>query len=214
LADAQVAGQPESPVTEDRVSNILKWVLLATAIICFGLLGWATVLTYEQAPPFPDRFVDSSGAVVMTADDIVAGKGGFQKADLMDYGSIYGMGSYFGEDYTASTLVRLGALTKQGLANSAAPPPGTKAPANQSLAVSGPATPASPTTPPATSLTQALMDATVTADQSSQADDKSPAPESKSATIGTRPSSGPPTRTNGKSTRPTLPPGAVSRPPA
>ena len=53
----------------------------------------------------------------MTADDIIAGKGGFQKADLMDYGSIYGMGSYFGEDYTASTLVRLGVLTKQSLAN-------------------------------------------------------------------------------------------------
>jgi hypothetical protein len=26
----------------------------------------------------------------MTADDIVAGKAGFQKADLMDYGSLYG----------------------------------------------------------------------------------------------------------------------------
>ena len=37
----------------------------------------------------------------MTADDIVAGKAGFQKADLMDYGSLYGMGSYFGQDYTA-----------------------------------------------------------------------------------------------------------------
>ncbi|WP_408737380.1 hypothetical protein [Acetobacter lambici] len=40
----------------------------------------------------------------MTADDIIAGKGGFQKADLMDYGSLYGMGSYYGEDYTASLL--------------------------------------------------------------------------------------------------------------
>jgi nitric oxide reductase large subunit len=41
----------------------------------------------------------------MTSSDIVAGKAGFQKADLMDYGSLYGMGSYFGEDYTASVLV-------------------------------------------------------------------------------------------------------------
>jgi nitric oxide reductase subunit B len=164
LADAQVAGSPKIPVTEDRVSNILKWVLLATAIICFGLLGWATVLTYEKAPPFPDRFVDSSGAMVMTADDIIAGKGGFQKADLMDYGSIYGMGSYFGEDYTASTLVRLGVLTKQNLANSATLPPGTNAPANQSIAVTGPATPTRPATPPAASLTQALMDTAVTAE--------------------------------------------------
>jgi nitric oxide reductase subunit B len=164
LVQGQAQGQPDSPVGEDRVSNILKWVLLATAIVCFGLLGWATVLTYEKAPPFPDSFVDSSGAVVMTADDIVAGKGGFQKADLMDYGSIYGMGSYFGEDYTASTLARLGVLTKQNLGNSAALPPGTRAPANQSLAVTGPATPALPTTPPPASLTQALADTAITAE--------------------------------------------------
>jgi nitric oxide reductase subunit B len=52
----------------------------------------------------------------MTADDIVAGKGGFQKADLMDYGSVYGMGSYFGEDYTAFALKRLANLTEDNLA--------------------------------------------------------------------------------------------------
>ena len=128
MVEGQALGQPEGPITEDHVSNILKWVLLVTAILCFALLGWATVLTYEKAPPFPDTFVDSSGAVVMTADDIIAGKGGFQKADLMDYGSIYGMGSYFGEDYTASALVRLGVLTKQNLGSTAALPPGTKSP--------------------------------------------------------------------------------------
>lgn len=52
----------------------------------------------------------------MTVDDIVAGKGGFQKADLMDYGSLYGMDSYFGEDYTASALKRLATLTEDNLA--------------------------------------------------------------------------------------------------
>ena len=31
----------------------------------------------------------------------------------MDYGSLYGMGSYYGEDYTAYTLVRLGTVTKE-----------------------------------------------------------------------------------------------------
>ena len=105
----------------------------------------------------------------MTADDIIAGKGGFQKADLMDYGSIYGMGSYFGEDYTASTLVRLGVLTKQSLANSAATPPSTKAPGNKSLATTGPAgTPPEPTTPAAASPTDALADAVVTATMQKQ----------------------------------------------
>ena len=88
---------------------MLKWVLLAVAILTFALLAWATTATYRLAPPQPDRFLGADGAVLMTNDDIIAGKGGFQQADLMDYGSLYGMGSYYGEDYTASILVRLGA---------------------------------------------------------------------------------------------------------
>jgi len=134
--------------TVDRVSDVLKWVLLATAILCFALMAWATVLTYRAAPPQPQAFTDPAGNVLMTADDIVVGKGGFQKADLMDYGSIYGMGSQFGEDYTASALVRLGVLTKQSLAGTGQTPPSTKSPANKSLAETGPGgTPPVPTTP-------------------------------------------------------------------
>jgi nitric oxide reductase subunit B len=144
----------------DPISDILKWILLITAVLCFGLLAWATVQTYNQAPPQPQVFTDPAGNVIMTADDLVAGKGGFQKADLMDYGSIYGMGSYFGEDYTASTLARLGVLTKQALGGSGATPPNTQAPANQSLAQSGPAGSGPlPRTPAAAQLADALTDA-------------------------------------------------------
>src|SRR5215469_15237177 len=101
--DAERIDQP----VEDPVSSVLKWILLLVAIATFALLAWATTATYRLAPPQPDRFVGADGTVVMTGDDILAGKGGFQKADLMDYGSLYGMGSYYGEDYTASTLVRI-----------------------------------------------------------------------------------------------------------
>jgi nitric oxide reductase subunit B len=73
---------------EDPVSNVLKWILLVVAIGCFALFGWATVLTYQRAAPQPDRFVASTGTTLMDADDIFAGKAGFQKADLMDYGSL------------------------------------------------------------------------------------------------------------------------------
>jgi len=90
---ARSQGMDLSQPSIDPISNILKWILLVTAIVCFGLLAWATVLTYEKAPPQPQAFTDGSGQVIMSADDILAGKGGFQKADLMDYGSIYGMGS-------------------------------------------------------------------------------------------------------------------------
>jgi nitric oxide reductase subunit B len=101
---------------EDPVGKVLKWLLLFTALACFAALAWTTKQTYQAAPPFPDRFVAADGATLMTAADIQAGKAGFQKADLMDYGSLYGMGSYFGEDYTASTLVRLAELTEANVA--------------------------------------------------------------------------------------------------
>ena len=104
------AASIDRPV-EDPVSDVLKWVLLVVAIGTFALLAWATTVTYQTAPPQPDRFVAANGTVLMTGDDIAAGKGGFQKADLMDYGSLYGMG-YYGEDCTASALVRLGTATQ------------------------------------------------------------------------------------------------------
>ncbi|MEK8125680.1 hypothetical protein WOB59_22190 [Methylocystis sp. IM4] len=102
--------------SEDLVSNFLKWVLLAVAIGTFGLMGWATSATYQASPPQPDRFIAADGTVLMTAADVAAGKAGFQKADLMDYGSLYGMGSYYGEDYTASILVSLAESTRYDMA--------------------------------------------------------------------------------------------------
>ncbi len=101
---------------EDPVGNVLKWLLLIVAVACFAVLGWTTRLTYGQAPPLPDRFVAPDGTVLMSGSDIVRGKAGFQRADLMDYGSLYGMGSYFGEDYTADNLVRLATLTEENIA--------------------------------------------------------------------------------------------------
>jgi len=108
------------PRTNDPVSNVLKWVLLAVAVLTFGLLGWATVATYRLAPPQPERFVGADGTAIMTGDDVFAGKGGFQKADLMDYGSLYGMGSYYGEDYTAAALVGIGTAARENIAQATA----------------------------------------------------------------------------------------------
>lgn len=104
------------PHQTDRVASILKWTLLVTSIICFIALIYGTYKTYQLAPPLPEKIVSSSGETIMTADDIVVGKSGFQRADLMDYGSLYGMGSYFGEDYTALYLTKLGRLTEDNIA--------------------------------------------------------------------------------------------------
>jgi nitric oxide reductase subunit B len=107
-----------SPSGLDPVSNVLKWVLLAVAVICFALFAWATIVTYDRAPPQPELLASADGSALMTNSDIIAGKSGFQKADLMDYGSLYGMGSYYGEDYTAFILVRLAGLVEDNLAQS------------------------------------------------------------------------------------------------
>jgi nitric oxide reductase subunit B len=111
--NSNILSQQEEP---DHVSNVLKWVLLITAIICFIAVALGTYQTYQLAPPLPQQFLSPSGQVIMTDQDIIAGKAGFQRADLMDYGSLYGMGSYFGEDYTAKYLVRLGRLTEEAIA--------------------------------------------------------------------------------------------------
>ncbi len=100
----------------DRTSFFLKWILFLVGIITLGSLAYGAYVTYRHAPPQPTQIVSPGGGVLMSDQDIVAGKGAFQQADLGDYGSIYGMGTYFGEDWTAKYLVRLGHLTADAIA--------------------------------------------------------------------------------------------------
>ncbi|MDE1925517.1 MAG: nitric oxide reductase, partial [Patescibacteria group bacterium] len=107
----------EAPA-RDTINSVLKWLLLIVGVCTFAGLIWAAKITYSTVPPQPEQFVSVSGNIVMTNDDIVAGKAGFQRADLMDYGSLYGMGSYFGEDYTAQYLHALGVAVENNIAQS------------------------------------------------------------------------------------------------
>ena len=66
-------------LTGDPVSNVLKWILLAVAVVTFAMLGWMTGLTYKEAPPLPGRFAGADGTLLMSAADIQAGKAGFKK---------------------------------------------------------------------------------------------------------------------------------------
>ena len=100
----------------DRTSFYLKWVLFFVGVVTLGALAYGTFITYRHAPPQPEQIVASGGTVLFTGSDIVAGKAAFQQADLGDYGSIYGMGTYFGEDWTAKYLMRLGHLTADAIA--------------------------------------------------------------------------------------------------
>jgi nitric oxide reductase subunit B len=92
---------------QDNTAKTLIILLILVTIGCWLTMIWSTYRTYQEAPPIPKVMVSTNHQSIMTLEDIVQGKEGFQKADLMDYGSLYGMGSYFGEDYTAQYLVEL-----------------------------------------------------------------------------------------------------------
>lgn len=101
---------------QDKVSRVLINILVVVVLACWGTMIWGTYCTYLGAPPIPEHFINPAGQTIMIKDNIIGGKGGFQKAGLMDYGSLYGMGSYFGEDYTAHYLVALGKKVSSNIA--------------------------------------------------------------------------------------------------
>jgi len=101
---------------QDRTTKVLIVTLLVVTVAAWSAMGWMTAVTYAGVPPLPARIAGASGDTLMTRADLVAGKAGVQKADLADYGSLYGMGAYFGEDYTASVLVALATETQASVA--------------------------------------------------------------------------------------------------
>ena len=62
---------------------------LGTMAAGFAVLILLTVKAFQNAPPIPDKFVDPTGAVVFTGDDIIAGQQVFLKHGLMDNGTIW-----------------------------------------------------------------------------------------------------------------------------
>jgi nitric oxide reductase subunit B len=84
----------------------LRWGLFAVVVAALLILGVGTVAVYRDRPPIPDRVTTGDGTVLYTATDIVAGKEVFQREDLMDFGSLYGNGAYFGPDWNTDYLVR------------------------------------------------------------------------------------------------------------
>jgi nitric oxide reductase subunit B len=66
----------------DPIESLSSWwriAALATMAGGFAVLILLTAKAYQNAPPIPDRFVDSAGAVVFTADDVIAGQQVFLK---------------------------------------------------------------------------------------------------------------------------------------
>ncbi len=90
------------------ISTRLKALFLfsifgAIAITLVG--GW---YTYEEAPPYFSQVLDEQGRVLATHAEIMAGQHAWQKYGLMNNGSVWGHGTYRGNDYTATSLNLMG----------------------------------------------------------------------------------------------------------
>jgi nitric oxide reductase subunit B len=101
---------------EGGLDRGLRWALVLTLLAASAVLVYGTIVTDRGQPPIPERVVTPSGAVLFTADDIRDGKQVFQRTDLMDFGSIYGNGAYFGPDWGADYLHRETELLRDGTA--------------------------------------------------------------------------------------------------
>lgn len=94
-----------------------KWKLSVLFVL---IAGFSTLIfmgheTTNQAPPIPERVVDSNGTLLFTGKDIIAGQGVFQKYGLMDVGSFFGHGAYNGPDFSADYLHREGEIALESM---------------------------------------------------------------------------------------------------
>jgi nitric oxide reductase subunit B len=70
------------------------------AIVMVTALIYYTANLQKEVPPIAKAVKSVSGEVLYTYDDVVQGKGYFQEFDLMDWGTLLGMGAYMGPDFS------------------------------------------------------------------------------------------------------------------
>lgn len=74
------------------------------ALFMVTMLIYYTANLQKEVPPIPLKVKSVSGEVLYTYNDVVEGKGYFQEFDLMDWGTLLGMGAYMGPDFTTDFL--------------------------------------------------------------------------------------------------------------
>ncbi|MFO1007585.1 MAG: nitric-oxide reductase large subunit [Planctomycetaceae bacterium] len=82
----------------------LGFALVLTA--SFLVLGWVGTRISEEAPPIVDKFVTTTGQVIIDSGEVQAGQNVWQTMGGMEVGSIWGHGSYVAPDWTADYLHR------------------------------------------------------------------------------------------------------------
>jgi nitric oxide reductase subunit B len=116
-----------------------RWKLSVLFVL---IAGFSTLIfmgheTTDQAPPVPERVVDSAGKVLFLGSDIMAGQAVFQKYGLMDVGSFFGHGAYNGPDFSADYLHREAVIALDQLAQQKFGKPYTQLDAGSQGDVSG-----------------------------------------------------------------------------
>jgi hypothetical protein len=72
----------------------LRWSLAMILVVSVAVLAYGTVAAQRAAPPVPDEVVSTDGTSLFTRGDILDGRAAFLRGGLMDFGSLYGNGSY------------------------------------------------------------------------------------------------------------------------
>jgi nitric oxide reductase subunit B len=85
--------------------NPRNWWIPLTVILIVSFTGVSIIgyETYYKAPPIPD-YVNSSGKIILSHDEILEGQSVFQHYALMEYGTMFGDGATRGPDFTAEAL--------------------------------------------------------------------------------------------------------------
>ncbi|XVH33268.1 nitric-oxide reductase large subunit (plasmid) [Haloferacaceae archaeon DSL9] len=98
---ARKAGvDPESLRSRSTGSKALVALFVANLVA----MSVGAVVSRRRAPPIPEEIRAPDGETVVTDEQVRAGKKAFQANGLMNHGSIFGNGSYFGVDLTADAL--------------------------------------------------------------------------------------------------------------
>lgn len=82
------------------------FILAATVLAAFTLLGFFGRQVYRQKPPIPDRVVAADGTLLMTRDSILDGQQVWQSTGGQQMGSVWGHGAYQAPDWSADWLHR------------------------------------------------------------------------------------------------------------
>lgn len=87
--------------SEKKALKRAFWII---AILMSTILIYFSANLGKEVPPLPSVVKSSDGKILYTQEDIVEGKGYFQEFGLMGYGTLLGMGSYMGPDFTTEVL--------------------------------------------------------------------------------------------------------------